>query len=102
MSGGLTYMAGQCTTSETQQSTNYYTPDGKYTAEDEILVQRILKKPVLPLMLGLTNHATDDEIKQSYDRITNQLDPKWHYIPSGNNARDKLYDNFNRYLHNQN
>ncbi|CAF2333554.1 unnamed protein product [Rotaria sp. Silwood2] len=81
MGEGLTSIAGQYTTSETQQSTNYYTHDGnKYTAQDEALVQTILKQSTLHSMLGLTNDATDDEIEQSFKHITNQLDMKWNCI----------------------
>jgi hypothetical protein len=103
VSGGLTYIAGQCTTSETQQSTNYYTRDGNnYTAEDEILVQRILKQSTLFPMLGLSNNPTNDEIQQSFNRIKNQLDPKWHYIRSGERAREKLYAFYDQYLNDNN
>ncbi|CAF4743575.1 unnamed protein product, partial [Rotaria magnacalcarata] len=43
MGEGLTTIAGQFTTDETQQSTIYHTADGnQYTAHDEALVQRIL------------------------------------------------------------
>jgi hypothetical protein len=98
MGTGLTSIAGECTTSETQQSTNYHTYNGgTYTAEDEAIVQRILKQPDLRSMLGLPRYAPSGQIQEIFDRIMNQLESKWHVIRNGQGARDKLnttYDQF--------
>jgi hypothetical protein len=53
-------------------------------------------------MLGLSNNPTNDEIQQSFNRIKNQLDPKWHYIRSGERAREKLYAFYDQYLNDNN
>jgi hypothetical protein len=103
MGNGLTSIAGECTTSPTQQSTNYYTSNGDiYTAEDEALIQRILKQSELCSMLGLTKYATNDEIKQNFHRIDNQLKTKWHIVRSGINARDKFYALYKQFLNEEN
>ncbi|CAF0738436.1 unnamed protein product [Adineta steineri] len=103
MGFGLTHIAGKCTTSETQQSTNYYTTNGgKYTAEDEALVQTILKQLNLPSMLGLRNSASNNEIKQTYERIKTQLDGRWHHIRSGNMAQEKLDAFYYQYFNGEN
>ncbi len=98
MGTGLTSIAGECTTSETQQSTNYYTPNGDmYTAEDEALIQRILKQQNLRSMLGLPHYAPSNQVKHAFDQIMNQLESKWHCLRFGANAHDKLnasYDEF--------
>jgi hypothetical protein len=102
MGKGLTSIAGQYTTSETQQSTNYYTSDGDiYTAEDEALIQRILKQSTLSSMLGLPRYAKNDEIKQNFQRINNQLVNKWHYIRLGTNAREKLHASYDQFFNEQ-
>ncbi|CAF1000377.1 unnamed protein product, partial [Adineta ricciae] len=91
MGTGLTSIAGECTTSNTQQSTNYYTMNGdKYTAEDERLVQRILKGLTLPAMLGLPNHADSHGIDRIYERIMTQLEGKWKCFQHGPTAHEKL------------
>ncbi|CAF3888433.1 unnamed protein product, partial [Adineta steineri] len=103
MGFGLTHIAGKCTTSETQQSTNYYTTNGgKYTAEDEALVQTILKQLNLSSMLGLRNSASNNEIKQTYERIKTQLDGRWHHIRSGNMAQEKLDAFYYQYFNGEN
>ncbi|CAF0765697.1 unnamed protein product [Rotaria sordida] len=103
MGEGLTCIAGQCTTSETQQSTNYYTFDGQeYTAQDETFVQTILNKSTLHSMLGLTNDATDDEIEQTFNCITHQLQTKWDCIRGGQSAREKIYAFYHQYFNEQN
>jgi hypothetical protein len=99
---GLTSIAGRCTTSETQQSTNYYSRDGiTFNAEDETLVQTIHKQSTLYSMLGLPKYATDGDIKTSFRRITNQLQSKWHCFRCGNTARDKLYRYYEQYFNEQ-
>lgn len=99
MGTGLTSIAGECTTAETQQSTNYYTSNGEiYTAEDEKLIQQIYQRSNLRSMLGLPYNATNREINQNFDRIDNQLVNKWHCIRSGVNARDKLYACYEQFL----
>ncbi|CAF0754605.1 unnamed protein product [Adineta ricciae] len=91
MGTGLTSIAGECTTLKTQQSTNYYTMNGdKYTAEEERLVQRILKRSTLPAMLGLSNHADSHAIDQVYKRIMTQLESKWQCFQHGSTAHEKL------------
>ena len=103
MGTGLTTIAGQCTTSETQESTSYYTPNGeKYTAGDEALVQTILKQSTLRSMLGLSNNATNGDIEQRYNRIKNQLNTKWHCIRSGPIAQEKLATFYDEYCNEQN
>ena len=88
---GLTNMAAECTTSETQQSTNYYTADGStYSAEDEAIVQTICKQTTLPSMLGLPSDTTDDQIENRFQRLMTQLAIKWISIRSGPFARDRL------------
>jgi hypothetical protein len=103
MGNGLTTIAGRCTTSETQESTIYYTANReKYTAGDEALVQTILKQSTLRSILGLSNNATDDDIEQSYNRIMNQLNTKWHCIRSGSIAHEKLDALYHEYFNEQN
>jgi len=103
MGEGLTRIAGEYTTSITQQSTNYYTSNGDiYTAEDEALIQRILKQPTLCSMLGLPKNANDDQIKQKFQRITNQLENKWHCIRMGTNACEKLNAFYEQFCNEQN
>jgi hypothetical protein len=98
MGTGLTSIAGECTTPETQQSTNYYTNNGDtYTAEDEALVQRILKQQNLRSMLGLPHYAPSHQIQQAFDHIMNQLESKWHSIRFGPSARDKLDTYYNEF-----
>lgn len=99
MGMGLTNIAGNCTTAETQQGTNYYTINGDtFTAEDEALVQRILKGRNLRFMLGLPHYAPMHLIHKEYDRITNQLHIKWNLIRSGPIARDKLRENYEEFF----
>lgn len=99
MGTGLTQIAGECTTPETQQATNYYTANGDmYTADDEALVQRILKQPALCGMLKLPHYAKDYRYKEEFQRVNQQLDQKWHCIHSGSIARDKLRDAYNQYF----
>jgi hypothetical protein len=84
-------MAGQCTTAETQQATNYYTPDGSnYSAEDEAIVQRICTQPTLSSMLGLAPDASDDQLEADFQRMTAQFGDRWKYIRSGPFARGRL------------
>lgn len=90
MGKGLTDLAGKCTTSDTQQSTKFYTPNGgNYTTEDEVLVRNLLKCSTIHSMLKLPDCATVDEIKSEYNRIDNQLQTKWNCIPKGPVARDR-------------
>ena len=99
---GLSSIAGRCTTSETQQSTNYYTKTGEmYNADDEKLVQNILKKPTLRYMLSLSAYAPQNLIKEKYDRITNQLKNKWEYIPQGSVALEKLSAFYEAFINEQ-
>jgi hypothetical protein len=103
MGEGLTRIAGQCTTSKTQQSTNYYTSDGDiYNAEDEALIQRILKQSTLCSMLGLPKNAHNHQIKQSFQCIDNQLAKKWRCIRSGTIACDKLNALYQQFINEQN
>ena len=103
MGTGLTSIAGECTTLDTQQSTNYYTTNGdKYTAEEERLVQRIFKQFTLPAMLGLPNHAASHTIDQSYEHIMNQLASKWQCFQHGSTAREKLTCAYELYQKQQN
>jgi hypothetical protein len=102
MGTGLTSIAGQYTTSDTQQSTNYYTNNGEmYTAEDEKLVQRIRQQPNLCSMLGLPNNATNEQIKENFNRLDNQLNTKWHCVKCGNAAREKLYTFYDQFINEQ-
>lgn len=96
---GLTDLAGKCTTSDAQQSTNFYTSNGsKYTVEDEVLVQNILKSVNLFAMLSLPDYATNDEIKCEFNRIDNQLKTKWNLISKGVTARDKLNTFYEQFM----
>ena len=96
---GLTTIAGECTTSETQQATNYYTADGSnYNAEHEAIVQIICKQIELPAMLGLTPDATDDLIETHFQRIITQLGDRWKYIRSGQYAHDRLVTAHEKYF----
>ncbi|CAF4938319.1 unnamed protein product [Rotaria sp. Silwood1] len=102
MGEGLTYIAGQYTTSETQQSTNYYTSDGNtYTAQDEAIVQTILQQSTLCSMLGLRNDARDNEIEQRFNYIKQQLHAKWHCIRAGLSAREKIDAFYEQKMDNQ-
>ncbi|UJR31700.1 hypothetical protein I4U23_019180 [Adineta vaga] len=99
MGTGLTSIAGACTTSETQQSTNYYTSNGdQFTAEDEALVQTILKQSILTSMLGLPENASSGDIEHSYHRISTQLNKKWLCFQRGLAAREKLEAFYENYL----
>lgn len=103
MGTGLTSIAGECTTPETQQSTKYYSINGdSYTAEDEKLVQQILKQSRLCFMLGLPSYANSNQIHQDFERIDNQLANKWNFIRSGNIARDKLHTTYEQFCQKQN
>ena len=91
MGQGLSVIAGECTTSESQRGTTYHASDGTtYTAEDFALVQTILREETLPAMLGLTRHATDDEIAVRLQCVKNQLNSKWNFILNGRHACEKL------------
>lgn len=91
MAMGLTNIAGECTTPETQQATNYYAADGSnYNAEHKAIVQTICKHTKLPSMLGLTPDATADQVEAHFQRILTQLGDRWKYIRSGQFAHDRL------------
>ena len=103
MGNGLTCIAGQCTTSETQQATNYYTYDGhKYTAQDEALIHNIRKQSTLKSMLGLSKYATSVDIERSFNELENQLKDKWDHIKFGPSARSKLFACYERYFNERN
>ena len=102
MGMGLTTIVGTCTTSETQQGTNYYAPNGDmFTAEDEALVQRILKGKQLHFMLGLPHYARTYRYEEEYDKINNRLLLKWSSIRSGPLARDKLREYYECFINRQ-
>ncbi|CAF3328892.1 unnamed protein product [Rotaria socialis] len=99
MGEGLTTIAGQFTTDETQQSTIYHTADGnQYTAHDEALVQRILKQSNLHSALGLNRNATDNEIVQSFNRLQDRFGTKWNSIQGGRFASEKLDTLYKNYF----
>lgn len=103
MGEGLTTLAREFTTNETQHSTNYYTLDGnRYTAQDEIIVQTIIKQRTLQSMLGLRPHASNNDIEQKFNAIQNQLGTKWNCIKLGPQAREKLDQTYKQYVENSN
>lgn len=91
MGNGLTILAGKYTTPDTQQSTIYYTHGGdQYTAQDEALVQKILKRSTLHAILELRYQVRPEEVERRFKEIISQLGNKWHCFRNGFIARDKL------------
>lgn len=96
---GLTDIASECTTPVTQQSTNYYTRNGeRFTAEDEAIVQRIMLQSSLRPMLDVPRYAKRAVIEERYHALLDHLNAKWHYLPRGLAALDKLTTAYENYL----
>ena len=98
---GVAKLAGECTTYQNRTNVEYYDQEGSsHTADDDILIRRIMHKNLLLDMLGFdATHSTisDRTIENTYRDILNHLEQTSSQVNGVRRAIEKLTKVYEEY-----